>query len=349
MMIRKLRGEKSGISSGMRKIAAVCAVMLMMTLFSGYTFAEENTITIADAQKAPVQIETSDTVVGRILSKQGIVLNQGDQLNFALTDRVGDDDVIRIYRASTVTLTYMGETKECTTVKTKVADLLEEQGIVVDGDDTVQPTLSAPVREGLEVTVVLRDHHTVTVQEEIAYEVQETENANLAPGEKKVIQQGVNGVLEYEYDITYEDGKEISRTLVRETILSNPVAEIVECGPESVWELGVIPAYKPTNYSRVERFQATAYDASPADNGIWAGMTSTGMPLVYGVIAVDPRVIPYGTKMYIESVDGKYVYGYAIAGDCGGAIKGKKVDLFFPNRSTCYQFGRRDVNIYFLD
>ena len=53
--------------------------------------------------------------------------------------------------------------------------------------------------------------------------------------------------------------------------------------------------------------------------------------------------------MYIESVDGQYVYGYAIAGDCGGAIKGKKVDLFFPNRGTCYQFGRRDVNIYFMD
>ncbi len=349
VMIRRLKGEKAGISMGMRKLAAVFSAMLMVSLCSGYTFAEAHTITIADAKKAPVQIETSDTVVGRILSKQGIVLNQGDQLNYALTDQVGDEDVIRIYRANKVKLTYMGETKEYHTIETKVSDMLAELGIVVDENDTVLPTLSAPIREGLEITVVLRDQHKVTVQEEISYQTKEVENANMAPGERKVVQQGTSGVIEYEYDIAYEDGKELSRTLIRETILANPVDEIVEYGPEQVWQLGVVPAYRPTKYSRVERFKATAYDASPADNGIWAGMTSTGMPLVYGVIAVDPKVIPYGTKMYIESVDGQYVYGYAIAGDCGGAIKGKKVDLFFPNRSTCYQFGRRDVNIYFLD
>lgn len=348
-MLKILKGEKGGISLGMRRLAMLFVLMLTVSLFSGYAYADEFTITIADASKTPVQIETTDTVVGKILSKQGIVLNRGDELNYALSDRVSDEDVIRIYRASTVTLTYMGETKEYTTVKTKVADMLTELGIVVDSEDTVTPTLSAPVREGLEVTVVLRDHHNVTVQEEVAYETQEIENPEMAPGDSKVIQKGVNGVIEYEYDIAYEDGKEISRNLVRETILANPVAEIIERGPESVWELGVVPAFKPTNYTRVERYKATAYDASPMDNGIWAGKTSTGMPLVYGVIAVDPRVIPYGTKMYIESVDGQFIYGYAIAGDCGGAIKGKKVDLFFPSRSTCYQFGRRDVNIYFFD
>ena len=99
----------------------------------------------------------------------------------------------------------------------------------------------------------------------------------------------------------------------------------------------------------MEIFEATAYDSSVADNGPWAGVTSTGMQMGYGVIAVDPTVIPYGTRMYIESVDGKYKYGYAIAGDCGGAIKGKKVDLFYWSRTDCLNFGRRDVKIYFLD
>ncbi len=348
MMIKKLRGEKSGISARMRRLTAVITMMLLVTMM-GYTIADAHTVTIADAERAPIQIQTSDTVVGRILSKQGILLDEGDLLNFSLADTVGHDDVIRIYRAGDVTLTYMGATKEYTTVATKVEDFLLELGIVTDEDDVVTPSLTAPIRDGLEISVVMNDHHKVTVQEDIAYQTEEIENPDMAPGERKVVQQGATGVLEYEYDIAYENGKEISRNLVRETILANPVKEIVEYGPDSVWELGVVPASRPTKYSRVERFQATAYDASPADNGIWAGMTSTGMPLVYGVIAVDPRVIPYGTKMYIESVDGQYVYGYAIAGDCGGAIKGKKVDLFFPNRSTCYQFGRRDVNIYFLD
>lgn len=350
-MLKILRGRISRISvkALKRRATFVFSMMLLVTTCSGFTFSAQNTVTITDAGRAPIQIKTGDTNVAKILSKQGIVLNHGDEMNYDLLDDIRDDAVIEIYRASTVNVSYMGETKSYATTKKTVAEVLAELGIKIDKDDVVEPSLITPVAEGLSINVVCYDHHTVTVQEDIAYKVTEVENLELAEGEVKVIQKGQNGVLEYEYDIKCQDGKEINRTLVRETILANPVEEIVEHGPKSVWELGVVPASRPTNYTRVERFHATAYDASPADNGIWAGKTSTGMPLVYGVIAVDPRVIPYGTKMYIESVDGQYIYGYAIAGDCGGAIKGKKVDLFFPSRSTCYKFGRRDVNIYFMD
>ncbi len=349
-MLKRLRGRIANVSSlAWRKAAIVITAAALVMVCGGFTFAAQNTVTIADTGRVPVQIKTSDTNVGKILSKQGIVLNQGDELNYALSDHVEDDAVIKIYRSSTVILTYMGETKAYTTAKTTVGEVLQELGIVVDESDSIMPAIATPVTEDLAISVILRDHHTVTVQEEIAYQTQEIENAELAAGERRILQHGVNGVIEYEYDILYQDGKEINRALVRETKLSDPVEEIVEYGPEEEWSLGAIPASRPTRYTRVARFKATAYDASPADNGIWAGKTSTGMPLVYGVIAVDPRVIPYGTKMYIESVDGQYIYGYAIAGDCGGAIKGNKVDLFFPSRRTCTQFGRRDVNIYFLD
>ena len=349
-MLKELRGKFSAISASAKKNAAlVVASATIITTCCNFTYAAQNVVTIADAGRTPIRISTADTNVGKILSKQGIVLNQGDELNYALSDDIQNDAVIKIYRAMDVSVTYMGETKSYRTVETKVSDILQDLDLPVDSGDVVTPSLDSTVTEGASINVVLYDNHNVTVQEEIAYSTQERENTALASGERRVVQAGQNGVIEYEYNIQYENGKEISRQLVRETRLAEPVEEIVEYGPEDVWELGVVPASKPTNYTRVERFQATAYDASPADNGIWAGKTSTGMPLVYGVVAVDPRVIPYGTKMYIESADGQYKYGYAIAGDCGGAIKGNKVDLFFPNRSTCYQFGRRDVNIYFLD
>ena len=349
-MLKKLRGKMTRVSSVVKRRAAlVVSAAILATTCCIFTYAAQNTVTIADTGRAPVQIKTEDTNVGKILSKQGIVLNQGDEINYALSDEVSDDAVIKIYRSCTVFVTYMGETKTVSTAKTKVSDVLSELGITPDENDEVEPAPDTTVSEGLSIRVVMYDHHTVTVQEEIAYQTQERENANLAAGERRTVQTGQNGVVEYEYDISYQDGKEIARDQVRETRLSDPVDEIVEYGPESVWQLGAIPASRPSKYKSVQRFHATAYDASPADNGIWAGKTSTGMPLVYGVIAVDPRVIPYGTKMYIESVDGQYVYGYAIAGDCGGAIKGNRVDLFFPNRGTCNQFGRRDVNIYFLD
>ena len=349
-MLKKLRGRISNLSSSVKRNAAlVLTSALIVTTCCNFTYATQNFVTISDAGNIPVQIYTADTNVGKILSKQGIVLNEGDELNYDLADNINNDAVIQIYRAMDISLTYMGETKTYRTTETKVKDILKELNIKVDGDDVIEPSLDTVVDEGASIKVVHYDNHNVNVQEDIPYNTREIENPALAEGERKVVQQGQNGVLEYAYNVKYENGVEISRELVRETILANPVEEIVEYGPESVWELGVVPASRPTRYSRVERYTATAYDASPADNGIWAGKTSTGMPLVYGVIAVDPRVIPYGTKLYIESVDGQFKYGYAIAGDCGGAIKGKKVDLFFPNRSTCYKFGRRDVNIYFLD
>ncbi len=346
-MLKKLRGWTSALAR--RNAAVVLAAALLVTTCCNFAYATENVITIADTGSAPVQVATADTTVGKILSKQGIVLHEGDELNYALTDTVREDTVIKIYRAIDVTVAFMGETKEYRTAKTTVGGVLQELGIELDKGDKVTPSLDTPLQEGISIQVVCYDSHEVTVQEEIAYTTQEILNNDLAPGERRVIQPGHKGVIEYVYNIQYKDGVEVSRELVRQNKLSDPIEEIVEYCPDSVWELGVVPATRPVNYTRVETFTATAYDASPADNGIWAGKTSTGMPLVYGVIAVDPRVIPYGTKMYIESADGQYKYGYAIAGDCGGAIKGKKVDLFFPSRSTCYQFGRRAVNIYFLD
>ncbi len=349
-MLKMLKGKLSAAARQTnRAVALILAVTFMVATCCGFAYATPTVVTIADADSTPVQITTNDTVVGKILSKQGIILNEGDRVNYALNDVIKEDAVIKIKRAMSVSIAYMGETKKYLTTETVVSKILAEQGIAVDGDDAVSPALTAKVSEGANITVVVYDTHNITVQEEVAYSTREVENTNLASGERVVVNQGENGVNEYEYEIRYENGVEISKVLVRNTVLSTPVEEVVECGPQTIWELGVVPAVKPTNYSRVEVFTATAYDASPADNGIWAGKTSTGMPLVYGVVAVDPRVIPYGTKMYIESVDGQYIYGYAIAGDCGGAIKGNKVDLFFPSRSTCYSFGRRPVRIYFLN
>jgi len=350
LMLKMLKGKLSvKVKKVNRFVALTIAAAFIAITCCGFAYAAPNVVTITDTDGAPVQIKTNDTVVGKILSKQGIILNEGDRINYALTDEVGRDAVIEIRRAISVKIDYMGEVKECLTTENEVVKILAEQGIVVDDDDRVAPATYEKVKDGDSISVVLVDKHNITVQEEVDFSTKEIENLALGRGERVVLQEGKKGINEYVYEITYENGIEVSRSLIKDAILSYPIEEIVECGPEDVWELGVVPASAPTKYSRVEVFTATAYDASPADNGIWAGKTSTGMPLEYGVIAVDPKVIPYGTKMYIESVDGMYKYGYAIAGDCGGAIKGKKVDLFFPSRSTCYSFGRRAVKIYFLD
>lgn len=349
-MLKRLRAKLSeSVEKINKKIALVVSASIIATICCGVAYAAPNDVTITDSDSAPVQIKTNDTNVGKILSKQGIILNEGDRVNYSLTDDVGDNAVIKISRAISVSIYYMGETREYLTANRNVADILNEKEIQINDDCVVYPGLDQNVAEGDMITVIAHDTHEITVQEEADFQVVEIENSELAPKERVVTQKGQKGVTEYTYSLRFEDGVEVERVLVSKNELSYPVDEIVECGPESVWELGVVPATRPTNYKKVETFNATAYDTSPAENGGWGGQTSTGMPLTYGVIAVDPSVIPYGTKMYIESVDGQYIYGYAIAGDCGGAIKGNRVDLCFESRSVCNQFGRRPVNIYFLD
>lgn len=98
------------------------------------------------------------------------------------------------------------------------------------------------------------------------------------------------------------------------------------------------------SYSRKLSVDATAYSCEG-----YTGTTATGTTARYGAIAVDPSVIPYGTRMYIVSDDGSYIYGYATAEDCGGAIQGYMIDLYFDTLAECYAFGRRSCTVYILD
>ena len=78
-------------------------------------------------------------------------------------------------------------------------------------------------------------------------------------------------------------------------------------------------------------------------------ITATGTTVHIGTVAVDPTVIPYGTRMFIVSNDGQYVYGLSTAEDCGGAIKGNRLDLYYPTLAEAFQFGIRNCTVYFLD
>ena len=77
-------------------------------------------------------------------------------------------------------------------------------------------------------------------------------------------------------------------------------------------------------------------------------ITATGTTVHWGTVAVDPTVVPYGTRMFIITPDGSYVYGIGTAEDCGGGVKGKHVDLYVPSMEYACQVGRQDVTIYFL-
>ena len=97
-------------------------------------------------------------------------------------------------------------------------------------------------------------------------------------------------------------------------------------------------------YTKVLSCTATAYSCEG-----YVGHTYTGTVARVGAIAVDPSVIPLGTRMYIVTDDGRYIYGYCTAEDIGGSIKGNKVDLYFDTIAECWQFGVRACTVYILE
>jgi len=138
----------------------------------------------------------------------------------------------------------------------------------------------------------------------------------------------------------------MSGILTGETVSKPSPAKSTRLGSRSGWlyshQFQLASRGELADYPAMD-MEATAYEPSPISCGPHAnGITATGMRAVYGVVAVDPRVIPLGSRLYVEG------YGYAIAADTGSAIKGNRIDLFYPTYREAIQFGRRMVRVYLL-
>jgi len=142
------------------------------------------------------------------------------------------------------------------------------------------------------------------------------------------------------YEVILENGKEVARKLVSEQNLKEKKDKIVAVGTK---DLALQVSRGAVETGKEFYVTSTAYTANC--NGC-SGRTATGLNLRANpnmkIIAVDPRIIPLGTKVYVEG------YGYAVAADTGGAIKGYKIDVFMPSNQDCYRWGRKKVKIKIL-
>ncbi len=201
---------------------------------------------------------------------------------------------------------------------------------------TVRLALNADACEGSAVK-------TIKYRQPIPFKVERKVNPQLRPGMMSVIQNGKEGLAEKTYRITYENGKETSRELVKETIIRPAQNRIIEIGRENPSRGVVSSLSKRLKVVRTLTMHASAYDPGPRSCGRYAtGRTATGIRAGRGVVAVDPRVIKLGSRLYIEG------YGHAIAGDTGSAIKGHKIDLGFNSYSEAIRFGRKRVTVHIL-
>jgi len=333
------------------------SVATVFTLFFTFTV----TVSYASPQYYDVAIVDGDsfydfvsprTTVADLLEETGVEVSKYDVVSPDLSSYISSSQTVVIQRVKKVSVKIAGETKDYFTTANTVGDFLKEKGIDLNYHDIINLPVDTEleIENNLEIVRVVR--RIVKEETQIPFETKTVPDTSMSISDSKILTQGVNGIDCETYEVLMHDGVEISREFISKERTREPVAQVKAVGAQS----GAKVTKKGDNfsYSKVISCNATAYDLSfqscgkyPGDPGY--GITASGTRAKYGTVAVDPRVIPLGTRMYIESADGSFVYGYCVAEDTGGAIKGNKVDLFFGSYSECMQFGRRNVNVYILD
>lgn len=303
--------------------------------------AKQVTITIDDESQ---EIWTTTKTVGEFLEEQKIVLNETDKISHEMDSALTASMNISVERSFSLTVNDGGTSKEVWSTSTTVADFLEQQGIILNELDRVEPALDTTISPDGVVNVVRVEKVTDVVEEPVSFAVVSQKDNTIQQGQEKVITEGKQGLVSVEYEVTKENGVEVGRTLVSKTVVQEKQDKVVAVGTKVVQVASRGQnSSAPTGGTELT-VESTAYTAYC--NGC-SGKTATGFDLRSNpdakVIAVDPRVIPLGTKVWVEG------YGYAVAADTGGAIKGNKIDVFFPDKSQAYKWGRKKVKIRVLN
>ncbi|HEX8235879.1 MAG TPA: 3D domain-containing protein [Abditibacteriaceae bacterium] len=248
-----------------------------------------------------------------------------------------------------------------------VGQALKIMGITLGPLDRVQPLAHRTAYDGMTVRVTRVQAAVLKRTAPIAFETRYKPTAAIARGSRQTVQQGRRGVLEFTERVWSLDGRYTKTELMSQRVVKPARHTIVALGTRSPYVPSRIPYHR--RYARAynlaarggsprDRFiapanpgtfralkhidlVATGYSPDPRENGGWT-ITATGLPIGYGAAAVDPRVIPLGTKLYVEG------YGYAFACDTGGAIKGKRIDLAYDSYRVANTKGRRKVRVWIL-
>lgn len=331
-------------------IAMILAVVFIFSVTTAYAAPKLNKITIT-TNDTIIETRVGDITVENALLEQGITISEYDEVTPGKDSYVSQGMNITYKKVSKVNLICDGfNVLYLTTAKT-YREFLKENHITLSSSDSTSKHLDDVLGADNTLSITRINKFSGEISEEIPYNTKTYDDYTLLKGTTKVVQRGQNGIKKVKCDIVYKNGVEVSRNVSREYIAKAPVDEIIAVGA-ATGNLATV-AGDTFNYKKVITCSATAYDLSFQSTGKNPGhpaygITASGTYAKLGTVAVDPRVIPLGTKMYIVSTDGSVVYGYCTAEDTGGAIKGNKVDLFYNTTAECMQFGRRSVYVYIL-
>lgn len=229
----------------------------------------------------------------------------------------------------TIKLIADGKIIEFNTEKTLTGEILAEAGITIGHEDRVLPSVDEVTEDKIQIIRVSRK--TVEEKKALPFCTEERQSTELFKGETRILEKGEKGTEKHVYEIIQEDGKEIKRNLIKKVTVKEPVNQVVALGKRGL----VSRSGEILKLEKAMEMSATAYTHT-------GRKTYTNVWPSVGVVAVDPKLIPLGSRLYIDG------YGFATALDIGSSIKGNRIDLFFETKEEALKWGRRKVQVFVL-
>ncbi len=300
--------------------------------------------------------------VREAVESAGITLTGAEEITPSLVTPVTEGMAITVEADCEVTLTVDGDTVTVIAKGATVESFLNDMGVVLSEDDVVTPSPDTIISDCTEIVVQRVEYKEETTTEIIDYGFVSEETSSLKSGTSKIKQYGIEGERTIISRNKYVDGVLTESEVISDEVTREPQDQIKLIGTGYV---ASTPSYsKPSGGASVNNAAGTFTDASGntvsytkkltgSSTAYYAApgaLTATGVPAYLGGVAVNPNVIPYGSKLYIVASDGSVCYGYATAVDTGGALMSGYVlvDVYFPTYNQCVNWGRRNVTVYVL-
>ncbi|MBC8062543.1 MAG: G5 domain-containing protein [Clostridiaceae bacterium] len=345
-MLEKLKGDFKNYFSNAPK-AAFIVILFSLCVSVTIINAKKTIVVVIDGKRT--QITTFRSSLNSVLRDSNIQVTQKDRVMPRIENPIENGDKIYIKKAVDVSVDVDGQEIKLKSSEKNISEMLKAEKIILNKNDKISPSEDKELQDGLKIAITRVDEKVESKIQYLDYTTVMKNDDSLEKGTTKTIQDGTTGSKVLSYKVNYENGKEISRNLVEETVTQKPVDKIVAVGT-----LGVVNSNRGEKllYTNSIKVRATAYSANFSSTGknpgdLAFGITSTGKRAKrtvsgFSSIAVDPRVIPLGTKLYIPG------YGCAIAEDVGGAIKGNSIDVYFDTDSEALKWGVKSISVYIL-
>lgn len=331
---------KSLFSIKLIAVAAICLIFAASYVYS----AIKKDITIEDIGGVKA-VNTFKETVSDVLEENDIQMIPQDKISVNMTEKLKDGMNIKISRAKAIVINADGNDTVILTTAPDVKSVLEEAQIKLGEIDKVSPGLDSEIIGNTTIAVTRVEEKIVKQEMKMDFANDVRKSDDLDKGLVRVVKKGSSGLKELSIKVIFENGKEVKREIAEEKVLKEPVNGIIEEGSRTTF---VSSRGQVTRFARALKMTATAYDATFESCGKHPdhpqyGITYSGLRVRPGIVAVDPKVIPLGTYLYVEG------YGEALAADIGGAIKGNRIDLYYESPSDVSKYGKRTVKVYVLD